>query len=101
MRLDTQISLVQATQTTDQDGFPTLSITGRKPIFAKKGSIKSNEFYAASQSGFSLEIMFEVFTLEYDAQIYVEYNSKIYKVIRTYEKGKFTELICQAYQDRP
>jgi hypothetical protein len=101
MRFDTQINLVEMAETTDSEGFPSLTIISRKPIFSRRSSIKSNEFYSAAQSGFSLEIMFEVFTLEYDSQKYVEYDSKIYKIIRTYEKSKITELICQAYAANP
>jgi hypothetical protein len=101
MRFDSVINLVEMNVATDDDGFPESTISGRKTVFAQKGSIKSHEFYSASQSGFSLELMFELLTLEYEAQKFVEYETKVYEVIRTYEKGKFTELICQAYVESP
>ncbi|MBT2735138.1 hypothetical protein [Bacillus sp. ISL-7] len=113
MRLDIVIDLLELEESTNDNGFPQLSIKSRKTVFAKKGSIRSSEFYLASQSGFSLELMFEVLTLEYESQKYIEYKSKMYKVIRTYEKDKtykvtrtyekdkMTELVCQAYDEMP
>jgi SPP1 family predicted phage head-tail adaptor len=99
MRFDRTIDLLGMSEDINENGFPTSSITSRKTIFAKKSSIKSNEFYSAAQSGFSLEIMFEVLTLEYESEKYVEFETKLYKIIRSYEKDRITELICQAYAD--
>lgn len=101
MRLDSVIDLLELEESLNANGFPQTSIKSRKTIFAKKGSIKSSEFYLASQSGFSLELMFEVFSLEYHSQKFIEYQSKRYKIIRTYEKDKMTELMCQAYDELP
>jgi hypothetical protein len=113
MRLDSVIDLLVLEEVINDNGFPQVSIKSRKTVFAKKGSIRSSEFYLASQSGFSLELMFEVLTLEYESQKYIQYQSKMYKVIRTYEKDKMykitrtyekdkmIELVCQAYDEAP
>ncbi|MBT2696348.1 phage head closure protein [Bacillus sp. ISL-40] len=101
MRFDTTIDLLELEETTGDNGFPQTSVKSRKTVYAKRGSIRSSEFYLAAQSGFSLELMFVVFTLEYASQKYIEYQTKRYKIIRTYEKEKYTELICQAYQESP
>lgn len=101
MRLDSVLDLLTTKDGTNENGFPILNILGRKTVFAKKGSIRSAEFYQASQSGYTLELMFEVYKLEYESQRYLEYQSKRYKIIRTYEKDKMVELVCQAYDESP
>jgi len=37
--------------------------------------------------------MFEIRTLEYNGQTVLKHNNIDYSVIRTYDKGEFTELI--------
>lgn len=65
-------------------------------IFAKKKSIHSSEFYQAAAKGLRPELMFEVHDFEYSGEHMLEYNEKLYKIIRTYEKGDgFIELVCQ------
>lgn len=102
MRLDTVIDLFNLKEVRNENDFPEKIIDGQRSVFAKKESVRSTEFYAATSSGFSREkLVFVILTLEYDSQEFVEYNSRTYQIIRTYEKGKFIELICQAYQERP
>jgi SPP1 family predicted phage head-tail adaptor len=101
MRLDKIIQLFDYVETKNENGFPIKVKTREKTVFANKGSLRSMEFYAATQSGFSREKMqFTILTLEYDSHNFVEYNSKTYQIIRSYEKGKYIELICHAYQER-
>lgn len=88
-------------ETTDADGFPVKIDKDRKTIFADKKSIRSNEFYLASQSGYKLDLMFDVLALEYQSQKYLDYESKRYEIVRTYEKGDKIELVCRAYVDTP
>lgn len=101
MRFDSVIDLVNAEKGTNENGFSQLIENSRRTIFANKKSIKSSEFYLASQSGFSLEIMFEVFSAEYESEAYLDFGEKRYEIVRVYDKGKLTELICQAYVDKP
>jgi SPP1 family predicted phage head-tail adaptor len=102
MRLDTIIDLIDLNESIDSDGFTDIAVEKRKSVFAKKESVRSSEYYSATQSGFMREkVMFTVLTLEYKYQTFVEYQNKRYTIIRTYEKGKYIELICQAYQESP
>lgn len=101
MRLDTVIELVDMDEQVNENGFLSNVILSRKSVFAKKENIRSSEFYSATQSGFVREkIAFSILALEYEFQKYVEYKSKTYMIIRTYEKGNFLELFCQAHQER-
>ncbi|MEH7157471.1 phage head closure protein [Neobacillus drentensis] len=101
MRPDTVIELLKTEDGTNENGFGVLNILGRKTVFGEKYSIRSSEFYQASQSGYVLELMFQIYKLEYDSEKYLAYQSKIYKIIRTYEKNNKVELVCQAYDESP
>jgi hypothetical protein len=101
MRFDGVINLLKTEDGTNENGFPELIILSQKTVFGSKKSIQSREFYLAAQSGFTLELMFEIFKYDYDSQKYLEYESKRYKIIRTYETDKYIELMCQAYDELP
>jgi SPP1 family predicted phage head-tail adaptor len=101
MRFDIVIELFDLDTETIVNGFPSYKVLRNKTVLAKKSSVRSNEFYSAAQSGYNLEIMFEVYSLEYDAHNFIDYNSRRYKIVRTYDKGKITELICQAHSASP
>ena len=64
-------------------------------VFANKRSIRQSEFYQAAATGLRPEIMFEVWSEEYSNQPRLEYGSKQYTIIRAYDKGEITELVCQ------
>jgi head-tail adaptor len=67
-----------------------------REVFADKKSVRSKEFYESRLLGLKPELMFEVRTSEYNEEPKLKFNSKVYDIIRTYEKGEFTELICSA-----
>lgn len=68
----------------------------KRPAFAEKKSIKQSEFYQAQSTGLRPEIAFVVWTREYNQDPKLEYNGKIYDIIRTYEpNSEDTELTCQ------
>ncbi|MCL9634655.1 phage head closure protein [Bacillus zanthoxyli] len=89
----------QGEETQNEEGFPIPAQDTKRDVFANEKSIRGNEFYIASQSGYTLEAMFEVHSLDYEGETLVEYESKRYKVVRTYERkqDEITELICRAY----
>jgi len=64
-------------------------------VFANKKSIRQSEFYQSAATGLRPEIMFEVWSEEYSNQPKLKYNNKLYTIIRTYDKGERTELVCQ------
>jgi SPP1 family predicted phage head-tail adaptor len=89
----------QGEETQNEEGFPIPSQDTKRDVFANEKSIRGNEFYIASQSGYTLERMFEVHSLDYEGETIVEYESKRYRIVRTYERkqDEITELICRAY----
>lgn len=67
----------------------------KKTVFCDKQSIRQSEFYQAQASGLKPELMFVVRTIDYNNEQCLEYNSKKYNIIRTYDKnGELTELVC-------
>lgn len=61
--------------------------------YVNRLSIRQNEYYDAMNTGLKPELMFEIRTLEYNGQPTLKHNNIDYKVMRTYDKGEFTELI--------
>lgn len=64
-------------------------------VFAEKLSVRQSEFYQAALAGINPSTTFVVRSIEYDGQDCVLYESVPYKVIRTYDKGETTELVCE------
>lgn len=77
-------------------GEPVQSFQWRE-VYANKKSIRQSEFYQAGSVGLKPELMFEVYTFEYDNDEKVKYNNKEYFIIRAYEKGEFTELTVSSH----
>jgi len=68
----------------------------KREVYADKQSIRQSEFYQAATTGLRPQFMFVVRTIDYNQEPKLEYNSKTYNIIRTYDKdGEMTELICQ------
>lgn len=90
------IYLVNTTKEVDEIGniLPTsFQLTKR---YAKKQSVRTNEFYSAVDSGLSLSVEFVMKRLDYDGQVELQWNNKRYAVIRTIDpKNKFDiVLVC-------
>jgi hypothetical protein len=95
------IDLLTFSETINENGFPERTETSRETVFANKKSIRSSEFYLAAQNGYSLELMFDVRTIDFRSQKYIEFEFQKYEIVRTYENGEYTELVCQVYTDSP
>ena len=90
------IYLVNTTKEVDEIGniLPTsFTLTKR---YAKKQSVRTNEFYSAVDSGLSPSVEFVMKRLDYDGQVELQWNNKRYSVIRTIDpKNKFDiVLVC-------
>jgi SPP1 family predicted phage head-tail adaptor len=94
-----QIILLTVTDSTDENGFATKTITNCNTVYANRKSIRQSEFYMAQQLGIQLDLMFEIHTSDYQGEIYLEYDTndetKYYKIVRTYDiDGEITQLFC-------
>lgn len=88
------INLVTETYTENDMG-DTVVLETYVQVFASKKSIRQSEFYQAQATGLKPAIAFDVRSMEYNDEEKIQYNSKTYNVIRTYDKGEFVELICE------
>lgn len=87
------INLISISTTTNAIGDSVETAT-KKEVFANKKSVRQNEFYQAAATGLRPELMFVIHSAEYNQEPKVEYDGKTYNIIRTYDKGEWTELIC-------
>ena len=64
--------------------------------YAKKQSVRTNEFYSAVESGLTPSVEFVMKRLDYDGQLELDWNKKRYSVIRTIDpKNKYDiVLVC-------
>ena len=67
----------------------------KRTVFANKKSATRSEFYLAQQADLEVEVVFTIYTSEYNDEQVIEHNNQYYSVIRTFEKGDFIELTCQ------
>ena len=90
------IYLVNSTKEEDEIGNVITSSFTLTKRYAKKQSVRTNEFYSAVESGVSPSIEFVMKRLDYDGQLELEWNHKRYSVIRTVDpKNKFDiVLVC-------
>lgn len=88
------ISLVS--ETPEAHGvFTTISETSRD-VFAEIRSVGYNEFYAAKSAGIEPSIVFVLQDyMEYNGEKVVLFDSKRFRVVRTYTNGQTIELTCE------
>lgn len=82
--------------TKDDIGNTISSLTSSNKCYAKKQSIRTNEFYNATMTGLTPSCEFVIKRLNYNGESELEYNNEIYSVIRTIDpKNKFDiVLVC-------
>ena len=90
------IYLVSKTKEEDDIGNCISSSFQLTKRYAKKQSIRTNEFYSAVESGITPSVEFVMKRLDYDGQDELDYKNKRYSIIRTVDpKNKFDiVLVC-------
>ena len=90
------IYLVSSTKEEDDIGNVISSSFTLTKRYAKKQSVRTNEFYSAIETGLTPSIEFVMKRLDYDGQLELEWNRKRYSVIRTVDpKNKYDiVLVC-------
>lgn len=88
------VKLRAVVKSVDSDGYETVSVT-ETVAFADVKTATRAEFYAANANDINITIVFGIHTEDFANQTEVEYNSKIYDVVRSYAKGLgIIELNC-------
>ena len=90
------IYLLSTTLEEDEIGNVIPSSSTSKKCYAKKQSIRTNEFYNDTMTGLTPSCEFVIKRLNYSGESEIEYNNEIYSVIRTIDpKNKFDiVLVC-------
>ena len=90
------IYLVNSVKEEDEIGNIITSSFQLTKRYAKKQSVRTNEFYSAVESGLTPSVEFVMKRLDYDGQLELEWNHQRYSVIRTIDpKNKFDiVLVC-------
>lgn len=90
------IYLVNEVQGQDAIGNDIVSSSTLTKCYAKKQSVKTNEFYNAVMNGLTPSMEFVIKRLNYGGQDEIEWNGTRYQVIRTVDpKNKFDiVLVC-------
>jgi len=89
---------------TDSDGFTLPRVGKETTVYANKKSVGFSEFFKAKQAGYTEQLKFDIFTVEYEGQTLAEYEGKRYRILRTYidpkTAGEFTELTLSDLSER-
>jgi len=88
------VKLRKITSGVDTDGYPVETVT-KNTVWANVKSITRSEFYSANAVDINLTHTFEIHTEDYGGETEVEYQEKVFDVVRTFQKGLGTvELVC-------
>ncbi len=70
--------------------------------YAKKLEIGQREFYQAATTGLKPEVKFEIWKFEYNNEMFLEYENRNYKIIKTYERkiDEKIELTCTSITNK-
>lgn len=80
---DHEIILISETVDYDELGNPIIS-ENKTSLLCDLQSIGRTEFYDAAAQGLKPEVIFVIHAFEYNGEQIIEYDSKRYKVMRTY-----------------
>lgn len=94
MRFNSVIFLIKVTHGENEIG-DLIETTDKRQTFAEKKSVRQSEFYQAAATGLKPEVTFNIWNQEYNGESQLEYDEKIYTIIRVFQKNnKEVELIC-------
>ncbi|WP_425453320.1 phage head closure protein [Cohnella lupini] len=67
----------------------------KRAVFADEKSVRQSESYQAAAVGLKAEVMFVIWPNEYEGETDLEFNGKLYSVIRTFKRDvRDLEIIC-------
>ena len=78
------------------------TVKTRREVFANKKTATRSEFYTAKQAGDKIALVLEARGADYQEETLVEYEGRLYEVVRAYtESGETYELNCKEAQEPP
>lgn len=76
----------------DEYGNPKKTVK-KTTILCNKESVYSSEFYSAANVGLKPQMLLTIHVIEYDNEVELIYQDKLYSILRTYRKGELLELV--------
>lgn len=93
------IKLFDKTVTKSKTGFETRNDTTGRDVYAEQGGVGRSEFYKAAAAGMTPAVTFTVSEADYQKERLIDFNGKVYKVIRSYPvPNRKLELVCQGVE---
>ena len=90
--------LVNVTDSTNSAGDPITTDGTPRLVYVNVKSVRQSEFYQAQAVGLRPQYMFEMRRSEYLDEPKLTYDSKPYRILRTYKKNKdFIEIIVTGW----
>lgn len=107
MTFDHELILISKTEGENELGDPVTAMT-RKPVLCELESVTRSEHYQAASAGLKPSMVFVINKWDYEGEQDVEFEDKLYKVMRTYQRKKAQgladfealELICEGVINR-
>lgn len=94
-RWSSELQLLVVTEETNENGYTVEAESLTDVIFGNKKSARSSEFYQAASVGKAVQVMFEVYTEDFNEDAkYVLSEGKQFEIVRTYNIGEKTEIVC-------
>jgi len=89
------VTLINGSESPNSNGFNAFNEVSRKDVFANKKAVRQSEFYLASAQGVNVLGSFEVKTIDYSGEQFLEYNGKRSYILRVYsdDNNENSELI--------
>jgi SPP1 family predicted phage head-tail adaptor len=87
VRMLDEIKLRAVSRSVGAGGYTTETVS-ETTVYADVMSVKRSEFYAAGAAGMKADVVFVINADEYAGQAEVEYDGKIYDVIRTFQMAE-------------
>lgn len=87
-----RIMLLALDDEVDTIGNHSLTFINQKEVIGISKSITAREYYESKSREYRVDIALKILSFLYDGSKYVEYNSIIYKIERTFITGQYIEL---------
>ena len=90
------IGLIEVRYSTNEYGVQQKTEQPERTVMCQVQSVTQNEFFEGGRNGLNPELVFRVFSADYNDESVVAYKGKRYGVYRTYvRKDDFIELYCE------
>ena len=93
------VKLFDKTISKSKTGFEIRNATTGRDVYAEQGGVGRSEFYKAAAAGMTPAVVFTVSEADYQNERQIQFNQRIYKVIRSYPvPGRKIELVCEGVE---